>query len=200
MLWTDEQTAELKRRWANNESARQIALCFNVSRNSVLGKIHRLGLSTPVVRKPIIQYVKAQRNGGAAKEALKAIRARERKIARLANQSPLTNVVLARARAMGELPSCDAIELPQESIARPPVALLDLERHHCRWPIEHDGVVMFCGADKHTGAYCARHAALAYRPFEERKITGREIDFLRAEQIWKIQNRRGIRHRPGWRA
>ena len=193
MLWTDEQIAELKRRWAMQESARQTALCFGVSRNSVLGKIHRLGLSVPVVYKLINQKVKSRRNGGATKEALKAIRTREQKIARLANQSPLTNVMLARARAMGELPACEEIDLSQEVITRPPVALLDLEPHHCRWPIEQGDETIYCGADKHTRAYCARHAALAYRPVEKRKITAREVEFLRRSQIWKYLKRHVIK-------
>ncbi len=164
MLWTEEQESELKQRIAVGESAREIGAALNLSRNAVLGKIHRLGLSNRTNRSPVhrVEHVGARRNGGAIKSALKARRAQEREIALRANQSPLTNVVLARARAMGELPACEAVELPSEQICREPVALLDLQHHHCRWPVDVDGMTMFCGADKHTGAYCEGHARIAY--------------------------------------
>ncbi len=195
MLWTDEQVAELKNRWAAKESARQIAAATGMSRNAILGKIHRLGLSERVNRKPVHRVEHADkgrcRNGGATQSALKAALAREQKIAARANQSPLTNVILARARAMGELPACEAVDLPQETISRPPVALLALEPHHCRWPIDQDGTTMFCGADKHTGAYCEGHARLAYRPFikrihsDEAQCRGRRVAVrMLAEGKW----------------
>lgn len=165
MLWSEEQVADLKRRWAANETAREIGTAIGVGRNAVLGKIHRLGLSTRVNRKPVhrVEHVGARRNGGAIKSALKAKRAREREIAARANQSPLANVMIARARAMGELPACEEVELPTEQICREPVALVHLLHFHCRWPVDVDGVTMFCGIDKHTGAYCAGHARWAYR-------------------------------------
>ncbi len=164
MLWSEEQVADLKQRWAAKETARQIGVAIGVGRNAVLGKIHRLGLSTRINRSPVhrVEHVGARRNGGAIKAAMKAKRAREQKIAARANQKSLTNVVLARARAMGELPACEAVELPAEQICREPVALVDLHERHCRWPVDVDGATMFCGADKHTGAYCEGHARLAY--------------------------------------
>lgn len=150
MIWSQERIADLKQRWAAKENARQIGAAIGMSRNAVLGKIHRLGLSERINRKP------------------KAARAREQKIAARGNQSLLKNVMLARARAIGELPAYEAVELPQEQITHALVALIDLEPHHCRWPIEQDGTTMFCGADKHAGAYCEAHARIAYRPLIER--------------------------------
>lgn len=196
MLWNEEQIADLKQRWAAKETAKQIGAAIGMSRNAVLGKIHRLGLSERVNRKPVHRVEHAdkgrRRNGGAVKEALKAARAREQKIAARGNQSPLTNVMLARARAMGELPACEAVELPQEQITRAPVALLDLEHRHCRWPIDRDGTTMFCGANKHTGSYCEAHARLAYRPMIERCISDAERERRRRQSIKKIKDGRII--------
>jgi hypothetical protein len=46
MNWTDAMVADLKALWDKGESATLIAAAFgNVSRNAVLGKVHRLGLS-----------------------------------------------------------------------------------------------------------------------------------------------------------
>src|SRR6202795_2685210 len=46
MSWTDERVETLKKLWAEGLSASQIAAELgNVTRNAVIGKVHRLGLS-----------------------------------------------------------------------------------------------------------------------------------------------------------
>jgi GcrA cell cycle regulator len=50
MSWTDERVETLKRMWAEGASASQIAKELGqVTRNAVIGKVHRLGLSNRVV-------------------------------------------------------------------------------------------------------------------------------------------------------
>ncbi|GAA0295273.1 GcrA family cell cycle regulator [Rhodovulum strictum] len=61
MSWTDERVETLKRMWAEGQSASQIAKELGgVTRNAVIGKVHRLGLSnraggvaTPAPAKPV---------------------------------------------------------------------------------------------------------------------------------------------------
>ena len=49
MSWTDERVETLKRMWAEGQSASQIAKELgSVTRNAVIGKVHRLGLSNRV--------------------------------------------------------------------------------------------------------------------------------------------------------
>jgi len=49
MSWTDERVETLKRMWAEGQSASQIARELGgVTRNAVIGKVHRLGLSNRV--------------------------------------------------------------------------------------------------------------------------------------------------------
>ena len=49
MSWTDERVEMLKKLWADGLSASQIAAKLGgVSRNAVIGKVHRLGLSNRV--------------------------------------------------------------------------------------------------------------------------------------------------------
>jgi GcrA cell cycle regulator len=49
MSWTDERVELLKRMWAEGQSASQIAKELGgVTRNAVIGKVHRLGLSNRV--------------------------------------------------------------------------------------------------------------------------------------------------------
>ena len=47
LAWTDERVELLKRLWSEGLSASQIAgrLAHGVTRNAVIGKVHRLGLS-----------------------------------------------------------------------------------------------------------------------------------------------------------
>ncbi len=49
MSWTDERVETLKKMWGEGQSASQIAKELGgVTRNAVIGKVHRLGLSTRV--------------------------------------------------------------------------------------------------------------------------------------------------------
>ena len=49
MAWTEERIIELKQLWAEGQSASKIAEKLGgVTRNAVIGKIHRLGLSNRV--------------------------------------------------------------------------------------------------------------------------------------------------------
>ena len=49
MSWTDERVETLKKMWAEGQSASQIAKELGgVTRNAVIGKVHRLGLSNRV--------------------------------------------------------------------------------------------------------------------------------------------------------
>ena len=46
MSWTDERVETLKKMWSEGQSASQIAKELGgVTRNAVIGKVHRLGLS-----------------------------------------------------------------------------------------------------------------------------------------------------------
>ena len=49
MSWTDERVETLKKMWSDGQSASQIAKELGgVTRNAVIGKVHRLGLSNRV--------------------------------------------------------------------------------------------------------------------------------------------------------
>ena len=49
MNWTDERVEMLKKLWSEGLSASQIAAQLgNVTRNAVIGKVHRLKLAQPI--------------------------------------------------------------------------------------------------------------------------------------------------------
>jgi len=140
-FWTEERIAELRRLAGEKMFARDIAAEIGTTKNSVLGKLHRLGLSKakalPTRKPKISRRDRPKRNGGAAVAALKARKEQE------------------------------ATDLPQEQINHPTVSLHDLQSHHCRWPIGDPASpgFGFCGdaIRDESVPYCTHHCRIAYR-------------------------------------
>lgn len=176
-FWTEERIAELRRLAGERMFARDIAAEIGTTKNSVLGKLHRLGLSKakalPTRKPKISRRVRPKRNGGAAVAALKARKEQERKIANTATSTWGRRAVIARAIAIGELEPCEATELPPEP-TRPTVSLHDLQSHHCRWPIGNPGApdFGFCGQTirDESVPYCTHHCRIAYVPINKRSV------------------------------
>jgi GcrA cell cycle regulator len=64
----------------------------------------------------------------------------------------------------------------------------ELEKHHCRWPVEGaDAGTFFCGANRVEGSpYCAQHCRMAYLPAgATRSRAEAEIAFRRAAKMRK---------------
>jgi GcrA cell cycle regulator len=161
MGWTDERVELLKKLWADGLSASQIAgELGGITRNAVIGKVHRLGLS------------------GRAKAPSSAM-ARPRKMRapsaalRMARPAVRGNTALARAMPAYELDMEPEPEFRENII---PIGqrctLLELSDSKCRWPIGDPGTpeFFFCGG-KPAGEvpYCAYHARVAYQPLTDRR-------------------------------
>ena len=59
MSWTEDKVGKLKELWGKGKTASQIAeIIGGVSRNAVIGKAHRLNLSTKIKTRPSIQRQK----------------------------------------------------------------------------------------------------------------------------------------------
>jgi GcrA cell cycle regulator len=158
MSWTDERVELLKKLWSDGLSASQIAgELGGITRNAVIGKVHRLGLS------------------GRAKSASTAV-ARPRKarssshMLRMARASIRGNTALAHAY---EIEDEAAPELVENVI---PIGqrrtILELTEQTCRWPIGDPGSTdfFFCGGNPVGGSpYCAYHARMAYQPAAARR-------------------------------
>lgn len=146
--WTEERVATLTSLWADKVPAAAIADRIGApTRNTVLGKVHRLGLSRP--RLPA--HPKALRRG----------RGRPRRAEPLGPPMDRPPVAPAPAPA-AEPPPADAIDL------------LALTNETCRFPVSGDGPpYLFCGApgaDFANGApYCRRHSRITYRRPGERE-------------------------------
>lgn len=185
MSWTDERIETLKRLWNDGRSATQCAaeLGHGITRNAVIGKIHRLGLT---------QRAKASRAKAPIAEKTRAPRPRMAEPARQPTPRPHAPRVIGavaptlapRARAMPDV-------RPQEEAMIPlseRVTLMELRDAMCRWPIGDPAAAgfRFCGAKSPGGGspYCGYHAQVAYRPApdrrrardKERRGTGRESE------------------------
>ena len=154
MGWTDDRVDSLKKLWLDGLSASQIAkqLGGGVTRNAVIGKVHRLGLSgraTP--SKPARPAVRPARplRTPVASSALPA-----RRIA-----------PVAEAAASEPAPSPYRCEEPGSA------TVLTLGSHMCKWPIGDPSSpeFTFCGGRATQGVYCERHAAVAFQATPAKK-------------------------------
>jgi GcrA cell cycle regulator len=162
MSWTDERVEHLKKLWSEGLSASQIAAELGgITRNAVIGKVHRLGLSgrakTPSSAAPRPRKPRAPSH-----------------VLRMARPAMRGNTALARhALAVYELEPEPEPE-PLENIV--PIgqrcSLLELSDAKCRWPIGDPGTsdFFFCGG-KPIGdlPYCGYHARMAYQPVDRRR-------------------------------
>jgi len=59
MSWTEEKVEKLKELWGKGNTAAQISMILGgVSRNAVIGKAHRLNLSTKIIKRSKTNYIK----------------------------------------------------------------------------------------------------------------------------------------------
>jgi GcrA cell cycle regulator len=157
ITWTEERVELLKRLWADGRSASQIAAEIGgCSRNAVIGKVHRLGLSGRVKPGPT----------GDPKP---------RKVERPAG-APAPEPVAAPAPG----PARPALELVAETGAAREVAapvservtIMELRESMCRWPMGDPTAAdfRFCGCRTIPGLpYCTHHAQVAYQPVADRR-------------------------------
>lgn len=146
--WTDTDIAMLQRLWKEGQSATEIGKRLSVSRNAVLGKLHRLALQEAAGGKPVKP----------ARANLQRPPAPPRK--------PKVKLVPPAPK-----PALSAVHLVDDSIVKPRpllMKLFDLGNHDCRWPVEGEKAnTLFCGHNTHEGkVYCAYHCRMAYRPRE----------------------------------
>ncbi|ESW92673.1 hypothetical protein NKL07_22010 [Mesorhizobium sp. C280B] len=161
--WTPERDEALKRLVAAGKSSSQIAALSGISRNSVIGRIHRLKLTL------------ARRKGSSNPRAPQAPkppadkprRAPRRKLIAGVEQIVLSQKPVApRTSVPAVIPTFvdrDSYFLPLADT--PPVDLMGLQGGRCRWPVNglYGRDPIYCG--RHAdGTYCRVHHRIAYQP------------------------------------
>jgi GcrA cell cycle regulator len=175
--WTDERVEKLKKLWAEGLSASQIAgQLGGVSRNAVIGKVHRLCLPGRAKAGGTQAARPAKRAGTAAASSSRPANsfnnvqrsATTRTVARAAGATALKEVFETEAFQEVEYVPASNVVVP---ISRR-LGLTELTERTCKWPV---GDPMkddfhFCGNDSpDSSPYCTYHARMAYQPSPERR-------------------------------
>jgi GcrA cell cycle regulator len=170
MNWTDERVEKLTKLWAEGLSASQIAAQLGgVTRNAVIGKVHRLNLPGRA------------KSGGTTAARPKRAPAAPRTASNF-NARPAAPRHVSRGSAATALRQDIAVQEYQEPETRVisdvvvPISrkllLTELTERTCKWPIGdpmHEDF-HFCGNDSDESApYCKYHARLAFQPSAERR-------------------------------
>lgn len=177
MGWTEERVELLKKLWMEGFSASQIAgeLGDGVTRNAVIGKVHRLKLSgrakptntAPRVRtaprpaRRVTTSTGAGRNMGAMLKQRSMVAGATRGATALKMEEDVAPEVYAAAEVQ------ELFIPPEERIG-----LLDLSEATCKWPIGDplNTDFYFCGQRSEDGKpYCEFHSRRAYHQLERKR-------------------------------
>ena len=186
MSWTDERVELLKKMWSEGQSASQIAKELgNVTRNAVIGKVHRLGLSNRTGAVPAKPSEKAEAKP-APKVAEAPAPAPEPRAEKPAAPSQVAQppAVTQRPKIVpaGQPlpPQPSANEISPEALASVRevekkarrITLMELTERTCKWPIGDPATddFWFCGLAVQPGKpYCDAHVSVAFQPMSSRR-------------------------------
>jgi GcrA cell cycle regulator len=170
MNWTDERVETLRKLWAEGLSASQIAAQLGgVSRNAVIGKVHRLKLSGR--GRATAAPARQKKVASGATVASKTATTR--------STTTVTRTVTIGATALQTQFDAEPVARqymrPVEDVVVPisrHLQLVELNERTCKWPngdpLSED--FHFCGNDAaETGPYCKYHSKIAFQPASERR-------------------------------
>ncbi len=147
MAWTSEMIDKLRQMWKQGLTTSEIAKKIGVSKNSIVGKVHRLNLTarpSPIKKKEnVVLEQPAQKSVEKTPKSAKSVK----KVKIEPVEISPTVVVPTTVEKTGCIP------------------LTELDNHTCRWPIgdPRDEGFCFCGKKVRSGqTYCEEHAAIAY--------------------------------------
>ncbi|MDE3029778.1 MAG: GcrA cell cycle regulator [Paracoccaceae bacterium] len=195
MSWTDERVETLKKMWADGQSASQIAKELGgVTRNAVIGKVHRLGLSNRVGGSDKDEAVAAKPEVVEAVKPAPRVEPMRVQEAPRAAPEPARPVTVPQAASVTQLPARKAIipagqplppqpsanEISPEALASvrevekkaKKLTLMELTERTCKWPIGDPATndFWFCGLGTQAGKpYCEAHVGVAFQPMSSRR-------------------------------
>jgi GcrA cell cycle regulator len=192
MSWTDERVELLKKMWSEGQSASQIAKELGgVTRNAVIGKVHRLGLSNRAGAPAAAPEREADRpEPKPAVEAKPEARPRptlvrpdpepaeERPASPATPPAPAPRKPFVAGQPLPPQPSAN--EISPEALASVRevekkarrLTLMELTERTCKWPIGDPATddFWFCGLPTQPGKpYCEAHVGVAFQPMSARR-------------------------------
>ncbi|MDB9811136.1 hypothetical protein OAB95_01620 [Candidatus Pelagibacter sp.] len=142
MSWNDEKVAKLKELWGKGNTASQIAgIIGGISRNAVIGKAHRLNLSSKI----------KTRNTSASQNF----------------QNNLKDNDNDSKQKRGRKSRFQSLIIEKDFEPENPKKLEELDENSCKWPIGHpeEKSFYFCGRTSLKDfSYCKLHLLYAYQP------------------------------------
>jgi GcrA cell cycle regulator len=176
--WTDERVELLKKLWLEGLSASQIAgvLGEGVTRNAVIGKVHRLKLSgrarpastSPRPRAPGRSSPRRVSGGSSGRSGLGGMLKARTMVSAPMHGATALKINHELEADIEPLPQVQELFIPVEQR----ISLLQLNEHTCKWPIG-DPLTpdfYFCGRESEEGhPYCEFHSRRAYHQVEKRK-------------------------------
>ena len=188
MSWTDERVETLKRMWNEGQSASQIAKELGgVTRNAVIGKVHRLGLSNrnggpPEAAAPR-PAPEAETRGPGTGRGDEPVRPAATEAAPETEPDPIPmtparKAIIPAGQPLPPQPSANEISpeaqaaaLAVEQSARR-LSLMELTEKTCKWPVGDPATpnFWFCGLPVQQGKpYCEAHVGVAFQPMSARR-------------------------------
>ena len=140
MSWNEEKVSKLKELWGKGNTASQIAeIIGGLSRNAIIGKAHRLNLSSKIKARSSTSGLSYQNNT----EENNSNQKKERK-------SKFKSLIIEK-------------DFEPEN----PKKLEELDEDSCKWPVGHpeEEAFYFCGRSSLKDfSYCKLHLLYAYQP------------------------------------
>ena len=190
MSWTDERVDLLKKMWGEGQSASQIAKELGgVTRNAVIGKVHRLGLSNRNSTGAAKTAEPKEKPAAAAKpvpkpkpqpktEPARPITPAPAKSADGKPNLPARKQIIPAGQPLPPQPSAN--EISPEALAKvnevekkaKRLSLMDLTERTCKWPVGDPATedFWFCGLSVQQGKpYCEAHVGVAFQPMSARR-------------------------------
>lgn len=187
MAWTDERVEKLKQLWEEGKSASEIAKELgNVTRNAVIGKVHRMGLQArntgsaakvetkvkPATKKPVAKNPakpNIEDSEVIVEEAMIEVTAEievevevvETKA--LSNENQFPAIIPGNNDEISEETRRNVERVENESKR---LSLMQLTERTCKWPIGDPATedFWFCGHPSEAGKpYCQAHVELAFQ-------------------------------------
>jgi GcrA cell cycle regulator len=145
MSWNDEKVSKLKELWGKGNTASQIAeIIGGLSRNAVIGKAHRLNLSSKIKTRKISSSQSLDNNSEENNYKQKQVR-----------KSKFKSLIIEK-------------DFEPEN----PKKLEELDESSCKWPVGHpeESSFYFCGRSSLKDfSYCKLHLLYAYQPKGKRE-------------------------------
>ncbi|WP_417807286.1 GcrA family cell cycle regulator [Thioclava sp.] len=191
MSWTDERVDLLKKMWSEGQSASQIAKELGgVTRNAVIGKVHRLGLSNRAggAAEPAKPEAKPEKVEAKPAKPTPEIKPAEKPApvtsaarpdpAPVQASSPARKAIIPAGQPLPPQPSAN--EIDPAALAKvgevekhaKKLGLMELTERTCKWPIGDPATeeFWFCGLPSQAGKpYCEAHVGVAFQPMSARR-------------------------------